>query len=353
MKAPEGERRDWLIVLLILLFGFLCILIAGQWALRFAPRWSLNTDMESGLDPNSAFLTRRPGGFIEPIDSGILTPPAWIDVFLTPGAIFPTRAMPLTSTSTSAQPTATFPVVVSATGGIVVTASPTNTSVFLPPPPSSTPRPPRPRDTATSTTVSSIGTSTPTFTPSVTFTVTSTSTTTSTSTATFTVTPTNTSTNTPTPVVTDPLPPQIGTTPDGTTYDLPAGGTLTLAVNIVVNGHPSWDLVYYELPMGSGILLDWVIIEIGDGNNWYTIFNWGNNIADTNSIVDFNILSNPQTPPEPDERDIPSAELYNSTGVAINLDGVVPPGTYTYLRFTAPIGDTDGQMEIDAIEILP
>jgi hypothetical protein len=136
-------------------------------------------------------------------------------------------------------------------------------------------------------------------------------------------------------------------------YYLPAGGTLTLGMNIVANGDASYDLVYYEFPAGSGIWLDWVIIEISDGNNWYTIFNWGDNIADTNTNMDFNILSNPQVPPEPDQRDIPSVELYNSTGIAINIDAVAPAGTYSYIRFTAPAGDVDGQMEIDAIEILP
>jgi hypothetical protein len=134
---------------------------------------------------------------------------------------------------------------------------------------------------------------------------------------------------------------------------LPAGGTLTLGINLTANGDSGFDLVYYEFPAASGILLDWVIIEISDGYNWYTIFNWGNNVADTNTNVDFNILSNPQVPPEPDQRDIPSAELYNSTGIAINVDAIVPPGTYSYIRFTAPTGDIDGQLEIDAIEVLP
>lgn len=128
---------------------------------------------------------------------------------------------------------------------------------------------------------------------------------------------------------------------------------MTLGINVTANGDAGYDLVIYEFPAGSGIWLDWVIIEISDGNNWYTIFHWGDNVADTNTNMDFNRLSNPQTPPEPDQRDIPSAELYNSTGIAIDIDSVVPPGTYSYIRFTAPGGDVDGQTEIDAIEILP
>ena len=136
-------------------------------------------------------------------------------------------------------------------------------------------------------------------------------------------------------------------------YNLPSGSTLTLGINLAVNGHPGWDLAYYELPAGNGVLLDWIIIQISDGMNWYTVFNWGDNIADTNTNVDFNILSNPQTPQERDQRDIPRSELYNSTGIAIDLDSVVPPGTYPYIRFIAPPGDVDNQMEIDAIQVLP
>jgi hypothetical protein len=190
----------------------------------------------------------------------------------------------------------------------------------------------------------------------------STSTPTATPTATATATATPTATYTPIAIPTDPTPPEIGTTPDGLPYYLPEGGTLTLGTNLVANGDPDFDLVYYEFPAGSGIWLDWVIIEISDGNNWYTIFNWYDNNADTNSNMDFNILSLPVPPPveEIDQRDILTADLYTSssgvsTGIAINIDipGVVPLGTYSYLRFRAPPGDIDHQMEIDAIEILP
>jgi hypothetical protein len=69
--------------------------------------------------------------------------------------------------------------------------------------------------------------------------------------------------------------------------------------------------------------------------------------------MDFNLLSNPMVPEEPDQRDIPTAELYNSTGIAIDLDSILPLGTYSYIRFFAPPGDIDGHMEIDAIQVLP
>ncbi len=334
VKVPERQRRDWLIVILTLLVGFGCILVAADWALRFAPSWSLNANMESQLDPNSDFLTRRSGSLIEPLDSAILTQPVWIDVFLTPGAIVPTRLVPPTQPATlPVPPSATATRHPAATRTVAVVASPTSGIIHYPPPATATPTR-RHRATATPNSVPTL-TQTPVITPTMTFT------------------PTDTPVGSPTAVATDPTPPEIGTTPDGITYNLQAGDTLTLGLNITVNGHAGWDLVYYELPAGSGILLDWVIIEIGDGNNWYTIFNWGDNNPDLNTNVGLYIQSNPQDPQEPDQRDIPSAELYNSTGVAIDLDSVVPPGNYSYIRFYAPTGDVDGQLEIDAIQILP
>ena len=170
----------------------------------------------------------------------------------------------------------------------------------------------------------------------------------------------NSATDTDTLIVVDVLPPQIGTSPDGIVFNLVAGTYLTLNLDVVADGDSNWDLVYYERPAGSGVLLDWVIVEVGDGNTWYQIFNWGDDLGDGNTNVDFNILPYPALPPfpppdEPDQRDIPSASLYNSTGIAIDLDSLGLSGPYPYIRFYAPSrpGDIDGHMEIDAIEVLP
>jgi len=386
MKVPEQERRDWFLIPLILGIGFFCVIIAGQWALRFSPHWKLNANMDSSLDPNSDFLTQRPSGFFEPVDSSVLNQHPWIDLFLTPGASFatgtPFRATTATPTGARVTPT----IGSSPTTTAAMMATPTSTFRFIPSTPSLTPKPkntkgPWTTETSTATQTPTFGptstgmptTSTSVFTPTPTSPPTATPTPPSTSTPTASATPTPSATATPTPtasptptptgtptatqtpvtVPTDPTPAEIGTAPDGVIYNLPAGATLTLGINLVVNGHSGWDLVYYERPAGSGVFLDWVIVEISDGNNWYTVFYWGNNIADTNTNMDFNILSNPQIPEEPDQRDIPAAELYNSTGIAINLDGVVPPGTYSYIRFFAPPGDVVNKMEIDAIQALP
>jgi len=335
MKASERERLDWtIVVIIILVIGFLLVLVAGQLAVRFSSGWELNADMDSHIDPNSAYLTRRPGQFIEPIDAAILTQPGWIENLFTPGVavITGTPFPPTISTPSPAPTTVSF-----ATSTVTMAASPTNTFVFIPWTPTST-RKPKPTKTDPPSTYIA---STPTLVTS----------------PTLTSTPTATPAATQTPVLipTDTTPPEIGTTPDGVVYFLPSGSSLTLGINLIANGDGNFDLVYYERPApgSTGIFLDWVIVEIGDGANWYTIFYWGDNLADTNSNMDFNILPNPQVPEEPDQRDIPTAALYNGTGIAIDIDAIVPAGTYSYIRFTAPTGDADNQMEIDAIEVLP
>jgi uncharacterized repeat protein (TIGR01451 family) len=162
---------------------------------------------------------------------------------------------------------------------------------------------------------------------------------------------------------TDALLSAIGAIPDGTVFTLSSPGFLTLNLNTAVNGDLGvWDLVYYEAPEGSGVLLDWVIVQVGDGTNWYTVFNWGDENRDTNSNMDYNLLTLPPPvgpPPfEPDQRDISSTDLYQdpvsgmSTGIAIDLDiPSVPPGNYLYVRFLVPAGS--GSMQIDAIQSFP
>lgn len=117
------------------------------------------------------------------------------------------------------------------------------------------------------------------------------------------------------------------------------------------------DLVYYEFDNMGLIYMDWVIIQVGDGLNWYTVFNWGDNLADSNTNMDFNILPPPTIPPlspqEADARAIPLSSFRNNSGIEIDIDPFAPQGTYSWIRIIAPIGDADNQLEIDAIEILP
>ena len=405
-NSSTRERRDWTLLIFIIPIGIILMLIAGQVAIRLAPFWSITADMRSKLDPNSAPI--RQMGLVQPIGAGILTP---YDVNLTPDSdggviVFPpivifepngTPPISISQEPTALPATQTVPPSPTKVNTAIPTATkiltplytqiyptmtkrPTNAPTSTPPKTitattTGTPTPTRTR-TATGTvtltptrtptftptptitlTFTQTFTPTPSFTPTETPTITPTFTQTFTPTETPTITPTPTPTSTPTPVVTDPIPPVIGTDPDGSVYLLPSGSALTLDFIIEVNGDSIWDLVYYERAAGSGIYLDWITIQIGDGLNWYTVFDWGDEMADTFTNMDFTNLTLPLPAPppnEPDQRDISTLDLYNLTGIAIDLDnGMVPQGTYLYLRIYAPAGDADGQLEIDAIQVLP
>lgn len=128
--------------------------------------------------------------------------------------------------------------------------------------------------------------------------------------------------------------------------------TLTFASPLVVGGHAGWDLIYYERPEGSGIDMDRVIIEISDGTNWYPIFNWGNEIADTNSNFNVDLIGTGES----DNRLFTTAPdsdvLLNSSGIGIELDGFIPNGRYYYIRLISPTDDDGDGCEIDAIVLL-
>lgn len=136
-EEEKRERQDWLLVLLILLIGFMCVLGAGQRALFASPNWTMNANMESGIDPNKDFLT-KPVDVFEPIDANILTQPAWVKVFLTPGAKFVTGTAPAGPVATNNVPTqgqgtgTVVPTIVNTLPVGTGTAVPTNTFVWLP-----------------------------------------------------------------------------------------------------------------------------------------------------------------------------------------------------------------------------
>ncbi|HAV76977.1 MAG TPA: hypothetical protein DCX53_06440 [Anaerolineae bacterium] len=570
-QVTERRRRDWSIILILLLVGFLCMIVAGDRATRFSPDWMLNANMRSNIDPDSDFLTNRPVNFIEPLDPSILTQPAWINVFLTPGALFRTNTPASTSipANTAFATGTSISTVITTPTSTSIIPNPTNTSPFNPPrtstpiPPTSPPATSIPVDlqitkddfsstyTAGSTvnytviitnngpnnvtgavisdnkpaqvtswdwfcttvinatgcdavtgstsnftdtviiqsggsieytvtasisagasgnlvntaTVgvpagytdtnngnnSATDTDTPVFSADlqitktdyathyrandvITYTivvsnagpsnVTGATVTDSTLTnppnsniananwvcsgtggatctsgpvsgnindtvdipagasVTYTVTvnvsasPSGPLTNTAT--VNSPIDPnngnnsatdtntlitQIGTTGDTFYYNLPANGTITLNINLIANGDTNPDLVFYEyeVPATGNVYLDLVIIRISsDGTNWFDIFNWGDQLRDMNTNMDFTFLPPPTNvplppPEEQDERDIPTSLFYPypGWGVAIDIDAIVPPGTYSWIQFYAPPDGNDNKTEIDAIEILP
>jgi uncharacterized repeat protein (TIGR01451 family) len=173
----------------------------------------------------------------------------------------------------------------------------------------------------------------------------------------------NSATDTDKLIRTDTLPPQIGVTPpyaDGTYYNLLEGTTLTLNIPVVANGDIGVpDFAYYEylVPSNGNVYMDMAIVQISDGSNWYTVFNWGDELRDTNTNLDYTLLPPPTTytppPQELDERDIPGTYFPNGSDIRIDIDPIVPPGTYNWIRFYAPPDNNDHKLEIDGIQILP
>src|SRR5512147_650167 len=80
MNQQPKERRDWRLIVLILLLGLFLMFIAGQIAIYLSPNWSIKASMISSLQMGSP----REAGLVPPVLPGILTPLSWLDTFLTP-----------------------------------------------------------------------------------------------------------------------------------------------------------------------------------------------------------------------------------------------------------------------------
>jgi hypothetical protein len=156
----------------------------------------------------------------------------------------------------------------------------------------------------------------------------------------------------------------IGIGPPDCIYTYLGGTTITVTLSTPINvdgdtDPTDFELVYYEResppPDMGNIALDWVRIEVGTSPTgpWQMVFDWGDTVADSNSNIYQEGYGDPS---EPNDWPIPltSPPLYRSTqygiasGIAIDLDAVVTPGTYGYVRV---IGG--GTAEVDSIEILP
>jgi len=151
--------------------------------------------------------------------------------------------------------------------------------------------------------------------------------------------------------------PDIGG-PDGSWTTVTPGTSTTIVFSPAIiadsdNGTP--DLVYYEkLAAPTHVDLDWVQVEISsDGVTWYQVFYWGAPPSDTNTNVDLNLVGDlcqvAGIPTETDNCSIPIGRLYNSTGITIDVDGLVPPGNYPWIRISSPPGSLNGA-DVDAIQ---
>jgi len=86
-RPEKKDRRDLLILLLIVLLTFLCMIIMGGLATQLAPSWMLDTNMNSGINPDDYYTPQI--NSIAPINEEILTQRV-NENYLTPGAQQPT-----------------------------------------------------------------------------------------------------------------------------------------------------------------------------------------------------------------------------------------------------------------------
>ena len=122
---------------------------------------------------------------------------------------------------------------------------------------------------------------------------------------------------------------------------------------MVSSPDPAFDLVYYEYENPANhINLDWVIVEIGSSSSgpWTQVFYWGDNNLDGNTNIG---QAGYGAGSEPDNHQIPFADLYGGPGVAIDVDAMAAPGTYRYVRISAPLGGDNDAAEVDSVETLP
>src|SRR5689334_23653400 len=286
IRGARRERRDWLLIVLILPLGTLLMFLAGQQAVQTVSTWSVQADMVSHLDPGHV-STNGGAGLIEPLRAEIGTPAAWLSTFLTPQPNQPGQSggglPPLVVFDPSATPSPTVSPTVTATP---TTTTPTTTTTVTGTPPTAT-RTRTPTRTRTNTPTASPTTSTPTASPT---------------------TPSPTPTASPTtidPSLTPITPPPGATVgpPDGNIPTIPDGSYFLLDINsnpIIVDGtgETNYDMVFYESDTGTNIQMDQIIIGITNDTLWltyqyYEVFNWGDGAPDANSNVDTTALSPP------------------------------------------------------------
>jgi len=140
--------------------------------------------------------------------------------------------------------------------------------------------------------------------------------------------------------------------------DLGAGNTISTT-------HAGYDFVYYEVPdpvnIGN-IALDWVIVTLCDDPicvSAHQVFNWGDNFLDSNTNIGVaaGLGCVPCGPPEVDNALIPMTNppLFGApaTGIAIDVSGVAPAGTYQYVGIYSPYFGGNDPPDVDAVIVLP
>lgn len=250
----------------------------------------------------------------------------------------------------------------SASSLIIVGALPTATGTSSPMPPTSTSVVTVPTSTFTSipptfTYTPVPPTNTLTWTPSLTPSFTPTFS--RTWTPSITPTPSNTFTPRPTSAPGSACPqwdePDIGA-PDGNFCDLGANQQyiFDLSGNPIVT-QPGYDFVFYEYGYPGPppyVLMDWRYIDVGTTSSgpWVTVFNWGDDVADTNSNVG---AAGYGAGGEANDASVPMSVLYGTpplqTGIAIDVDPIAGAGTYPYVR----VRSYNTASNLEAVGVIP
>ncbi len=89
MKHPRQNRRESLLILLLVPIGMLCMFITGQMAIQLKPLWQLEADLRSLLNPTANFVVNEEG-VIELVDPSIPRPQTNPEDLLDSSAIPPT-----------------------------------------------------------------------------------------------------------------------------------------------------------------------------------------------------------------------------------------------------------------------
>jgi hypothetical protein len=164
-------------------------------------------------------------------------------------------------------------------------------------------------------------------------------------------------------------PPQINLdAPNGVAANLANGSYTVLNISanpvvVLLTPDEFYDLIFYEYNETGIIYMDHIIIGISqhaDGSVYYEVFNWGNNVPDTNTSLNTDNLPPPvpaprcSSDPECDDREFLPSELYPhpGTGVLIDVDTAPsqpPPGTYDYIVIISPVSGLGDASQIDAI----
>ncbi|MBN1311361.1 MAG: hypothetical protein JXB30_08065 [Anaerolineae bacterium] len=151
---------------------------------------------------------------------------------------------------------------------------------------------------------------------------------------------------------------------DDTSLDVACGQAIVVDLGstpVIANDDTAFDFAIYERRDGAtgNIEMDWMIVQIGTSSAgpWLTVFYWGDGGLDSNTSLGRNGFTVTEADNEPIPMTnpqllyVPTAPLL-ITGVGIDVDALVTPGIYQWLRVFAPNGGTNDPAQVDYIEII-